>query len=212
MALATREELRPKIAASYSFKRHVVLMHIFTLAAIGGALSQLRELEPIELLAVPGTFLFANAVEYLFHRFPMHHLWPGFGLLFDRHTVHHHAYFRADSMLVQDSRDMRFVLFPVFAGVLVVLLTAVGGALLHLAVSWNVGVFFMATATLYYLVYEWFHASFHLATVERLARFPIIGRAARRHRLHHEPARMTEVNYNITFALFDRVFGTIDPS
>ncbi|MEZ0228912.1 MAG: sterol desaturase family protein [Planctomycetota bacterium] len=212
MALATRAELRPKIAASYSFARHVVLLHIFALGAIAGALSQLRGLQPIELVAVPATFLFANAVEYLFHRFPMHHLWPGLGFLFSRHTVHHHAYFRADAMLVGDSRDMRFVLFPVFAGLLVIALTAVGGALLYATVSWNAGLLFLATATLYYLVYEWFHASFHLASVEQLARIPLVGRAARRHRLHHEPARMTEVNYSITFALFDRLLGTIDRS
>lgn len=212
MALATRAELRPKIAARYSFARHVVLIHLFALAAIGAALAALRDLRPVELATVPASFLFANAVEYFFHRYPMHHRWPLLGFLFSRHTVHHHAYFRADSMLVEDSRDMRFVLFPALAGLSVIVLAGLGGAGLLLALGRNVGLLFVATATLYYLVYEWFHASFHLASVERLARVPLVGRAARRHRLHHVPERMTQVNYNITFAIFDRVLGTIEDS
>jgi len=209
MALATRAELKPKIAASYSFARHVVLLHFITLGAIGAALASLRALEPVELATVPATFLFASFVEYFFHRYPMHHRWPLMGFLFSRHTVHHHAYFRVDSMKVEDDRDMRFVLFPAFACLLVIALAGGGAALLGLALGRNVGLLFLATATLYYLVYEWFHASFHLVATERLERIPFVGSAARRHRLHHDPERMTSINFNITFAIVDRIFGTM---
>lgn len=210
--LATRAELRPKIEASYSCARHVALIHVFALPAIVAALALLRDLRPIELVAVPATFVFANAVEYGFHRYPMHHRWPLLGFLFSRHTVTHHAYFRAEDMLVTDKRDMRYVLFPALAGLAVIALGSGVGALVALGAGRNAGLLFAATATLYYLVYEWFHASFHLVAQERLARIPVLGAAARRHRLHHTPERMTEVDFNITIALFDRIFGTIADS
>lgn len=206
--LATREELRPSISPRYSFARHLVWLHLFTLGAIAGALFALRAPRLGELATVPATFVFANAIEYFFHRYPMHHRWPLFGLLFSRHTVHHHAYFRAGSMKVGDARDMRFVLFPAYASLLVIALTALGGSLLALALGRNVGLIFLATATFYYLLYEWFHASFHLVREETLERIPLVGKAALRHRLHHDPERMTAINFNITFAWVDRIVGT----
>jgi len=209
VSLATRAELRPRIEARYSCLRHVVLIHVLALGALAAALAALREPRAIELIALPATFLFANVVEYVFHRGPMHRRRALLGFLFERHTVVHHAYFRSEAMRIEDARDMRFVLFPAFACALVIALAALVALGVSFAISRNVALIFFATATLYYLVYEWFHASFHVFAVERLERIPLLGRAARRHRIHHDPARMTAVNFNITFPIVDRIAGTI---
>ncbi len=208
MGLATRAELRSKIPEGYSFARHVFWIHVFALGAIAAAIALVRDLDPDELLAVPATLVFANAVEYVFHRWPMHHDTRPLHFLFDRHTVHHHAYFRSDSMRVDEGRDMRFVLFPPLAAVAVIALDSGLGALLASALGRNVALLFCATGTSYYLAYEWCHASYHLVG-ERLERIPFLGAAARRHRIHHDPERMSRVNFNIPFALFDRLAGTI---
>src|SRR5581483_9407758 len=122
--LATREALREKIAPGYSFAWHAVSIHLVAFAFVGAALAFVRDLQPVELLAVPGTFLFANAVEYAAHRWPMHHRMGPLAVLFERHTVGHHAYFRAESMHVDGTRDMRMVLFPAWAAAVALALAA----------------------------------------------------------------------------------------
>jgi hypothetical protein len=206
--LATREALRPGISPRYSFARHVVLLHVLPLAAIAAALALLADLKPVELATVPAAFLFANLVEYVAHRGPMHHRTRPLAFLFERHTVGHHAYFRADSMRVDAPRDMRWVLFPAWAFPFLALTTAPAVLPLFLVLGRNVALLFFATAVAYYLLYEWLHASYHLFAIESLARIPFVGKAARRHRLHHDPARMNDVNFNITFPIVDRLLGT----
>jgi sterol desaturase/sphingolipid hydroxylase (fatty acid hydroxylase superfamily) len=212
VALATRAELRPTIADSYSFVRHAILLHVLALGAIGGALAFLRDVQQLELIAIPATFLFSNLVEYFAHRYPMHHPWRGLGALYERHAVYHHAYFRSDSMQINDMKDMRYVVFSWEATLAAIFTAAAGGAGVALLAGKNAGLLFGATATLYYLVYEWFHASFHFVAIERLAWIPILGTAAKRHRLHHDPERMTQANFNITFPIVDRIAGTIADS
>jgi len=208
VALATRAELRVEISPGYSCTRHVMALHFITFGTIATALAFLRSPSLAELATVPLAFLFANTVEYFVHRYPMHHRWPLLGFLFARHTVGHHAYFRRDSMLVDDARDVRFVLFPPLACLSAIAFAGTIGALLAVTITRNTGLLFLTTASFYYLLYEWFHASFHLAPVERLRWIPILGKAARRHGIHHDPSRMTDVNFNITVGLFDRLLGT----
>jgi hypothetical protein len=207
--LATREELKHKISPGYSFARHVVLIHIVVLAFVGAALAELRDLEPVELLAIPATFLFANVVEYVAHRYPMHHRMGPLAILFERHTVGHHAYFRAESMRVEGTHEMRFVLFPAWAAAVVLLISSPLGIGVALLASRNAGLLYVVTAAGYYLLYEWFHASYHLAGPERLARIPVLGAAAGRHARHHDPTHMTESDFNITFPIVDAIVGTM---
>jgi len=208
MTLATRAELRTTIEASYSCLLHVVTVHAIPIAAMTGAALLLREPRSTDLLAIPAALVVANTAEYFLHRYPMHHRTPGLGFLFERHTVAHHAYFRSDSMQIDDARDIRYVMFAPIAAVMAVALAAALAGLVALAFGRNVGLLFGAGALFYYLLYEWFHASFHLFRMEQLERIPILGRAARRHRIHHDSTRMGEANFNITWGLLDRILGT----
>jgi hypothetical protein len=208
--LATREELRSRIETRYSFALHAVAIHLVVLAYVATALAFIRDLRLDDLWAAPATFLFANVVEYLAHRFPMHHRTRALAIIFDRHNGHH-AFFRTDTMRVDGVRDMRFVMFPAWAAAIVLALASPLG----LWVAWftgsrNMGLLYVATAALYYLLYEWLHASYHLFP-DRVARVPVLGKASARHALHHDPSRMTEVNFNITFPIVDGIVGTRTP-
>lgn len=205
--LATRAELRDRIEPGYSFVRHALAVHAVALTALVGPLAFLHDVEPAQLATVPLTFLLANAIEYAAHRGPMHHATPGLSALFARHTLAHHAFFRADAMGIEGPREMRYVLFPAWAGALVLLLAAPLGVALGWLVARNVGLLYGATAASYYLLYEWMHSSYHLAP-ELVARVPLLRRAAARHTLHHDPARMTSVNFNIAFPIVDALLGT----
>ncbi|MBI3725528.1 sterol desaturase family protein [bacterium] len=206
--LRTREDITASPLPRYSFAFHALSVHVLALGAIAGALSFVRGLEPRELAVVPAGFLFANFFEYLFHRVPMHRKTRGLGILFARHTLLHHAYFRSESMRASSTSEMRFVVFPAWAFLVMLALTSPAYVLVGLALGKNVGLIFLATAVSYYLLYEWLHASYHLAPIDALSRIPLLGKAAARHRLRHDPGRMTEVNFNITFPVFDHLVGT----
>src|SRR6266851_1915254 len=57
---------------------------------------------------------------------------------------------------------------------------------------------FVVTAMAYFLLYEWFHLAAHLGF-------------GRHHAAHHDPRAMTAHNFNITFPICDKLFGTCAP-
>ncbi|MFN2548059.1 MAG: sterol desaturase family protein [Myxococcales bacterium] len=152
------------------------------------------------LLTVPITFLYANLVEWLAHRGPMHNRRRFLGLVFKRHTLMHHHFFTHDSMQLESTRDFKMVLFPP-----VLLLFFFGlfalpiGFLLRAVAGMNVAAFFVATAMSYYMLYEWLHLAYHLG---------LGGELRLHHQAHHDPANMNRTNFNITFPICDRLFGT----
>ncbi len=89
------------------------------------------------------------------------------------------------------------------------LFAAPAGAILYFLASPNVGFLFIFTAILYYLNYELFHFSYHVDPGSRLGRLPIIRHLRRHHVLHHNQALMTRCNFNITYPICDRLFGTL---
>ena len=152
------------------------------------------------LLTVPITFLYANLVEWLAHRGPMHKPKKLLRLVYQRHTLLHHAFFTHESMQLEGTRDFKMVLFPpvllifffgLFALPIGLLLNALAGA--------NVAALFVITAMSYYLLYEWLHLGYHLG---------LGGPLRSLHQTHHDPQRMTS-NFNITFPICDRLFGTL---
>ncbi|MDH3757296.1 MAG: sterol desaturase family protein, partial [Gammaproteobacteria bacterium] len=82
------------------------------------------------------------------------------------------------------------------------------GAILYFLVSSNVCYLFVFTAILYYLNYELFHFCYHLDPRSRLGHLPVIRRLRRNHVAHHDKALMTRYNFNITYPICDRLFGT----
>lgn len=165
-------------------------------------------------LALPVGVVLGNVIEYLLHRFPMHRRYPGLKQAFRQHTVLHHRFFTHKQIEVEESRDYFFVLFPIVVG-----LGSLASVGLFYLLSWMVfGVgfasLFAITLVLYYLALDGVHLMCHLP----LRCFEPGGLLAYRpliylhdlHRRHHNPKRMREVNFNITFPLIDWWAGTLD--
>jgi hypothetical protein len=207
---AFRQEYRQQhIGPRYSGALHFAFTSIGSLAVIGAALAQLRAPTLLQLVTVPATFLFANLVEYLGHKGPMHKRRRALAILFERHTQQHHRYYTHEAMSYEGTRDFKMVLFPPV--MLLFFLGAVAapvGGLLFLLASRNVAFLYVATAMGYFLTYEWLHFCHHLPPDGPLGRLPFLRRLRANHQAHHDPARMNSCNFNITFPICDRLFGT----
>jgi hypothetical protein len=162
----------------------------------------------VELAMIPVFFLFANLVEYLGHRGPMHHRGKALAILFDRHARQHHRFFTHDAMESESSRDFQMVLFPP-----IMLAFFLGGVApigygIALLTTANLGYLFVLTGFSYFLMYEWMHWSYHQPSTSRIGGSRLIARLRRHHLLHHDLEQMTAVNFNITFPIGDWLFGT----
>ncbi|MEM6991095.1 MAG: sterol desaturase family protein [Myxococcota bacterium] len=199
-----------QIPARYRGWAHLSFTSVGSLAAIALAAASVHEVSAFEWLTVPLTFLFANFAEYAGHRGPMHHKRRGMQLLHERHTLQHHRFYTHDAMQAESSTDFHMVLFPpvlliFFLGLLA---TPIGFGL-FLVTTANVGWLFVATAVGYFLTYEWLHFAYHLPTTSWVARLPLMGRLRQHHTHHHNARWMGRYNFNITFPIADRVFGTV---
>lgn len=210
---AFREEYRAKeIGPRYSGWLHFATTTTGSFAAIAFAAWHVRGPSALAWLTVPLTFLFANVVEFLGHRGPMHHRRPALDILFRRHTLEHHRFFTHEAMSYESSRDFKMVLFPP-----VMLLFFLGGvaspiaALLFLVASPAVAWLFVATAVGYFLAYEWLHFAHHLPERSLVARTPLLRALRRHHQAHHHPRFMSTCNFNVSFPIADRLFGTMAP-
>ncbi|MFL5319893.1 MAG: fatty acid hydroxylase family protein, partial [Myxococcaceae bacterium] len=72
----------------------------------------------------------------------------------------------------------------------------------------NAGWLFAATGVGYYLTYEWFHFAYHLPENSAVGRIGLVRVLRKHHADHHDLTRMGRYNFNITFPIFDSVFGT----
>ena len=165
---------------------------------------------PAEWLTIPVVFLYANLVEYLGHRGPMHHPVRWLGLLYRRHTRQHHRFFTHEAMSYDSSADFKAVLFPP-----VMIVFFIGGfgvpmwLLLHFVATDNVAWLAVATGIAYYLNYEWLHFAYHCSPDSWIGRIPGVQRLRRLHLRHHEPRLMLRYNFNITYPIGDWVFSTL---
>jgi len=180
------------------------------LLVIIACLWRLDGVRPLEWLTLPITFLYANLVEYIGHRGPMHHPRQGLRLIFQRHVLQHHRFFRDDAMAFDNSRDFKAVLFPSVLIVFYLLIFALPAGLL---VAWlfsaNAALLFVAMAVGYFLNYELLHFAYHAAPGSWLSRMPLIRRLGRLHTFHHRPELMQHYNFNITYPFADLLFGTL---
>ena len=204
------EYRRTELGRNYSGWGHFAFTSIGSLLAIGFALTRLQGVRGWEWAVVPATFLFANLAEYFGHKGPMHHLRPGLRLVFHRHTQQHHRFFTFEHMQCTRTSDFKMILFPP-----VMLLFFLGGIatpaglLVYFLVSPNAGWLFAATAVGYFLLYEWLHFAYHQPPVGIWRHLPGLAWLRRHHQLHHDPQRMDR-NFNLTFPIADRIFGTMD--
>jgi hypothetical protein len=166
----------------------------------------------LELAMIPVFFVIANLVEYFGHRGPMHHRRGALAILFERHTQQHHRFYTHEAMESESHRDFQMVLFPpIMLGFFLGGVAPVG-ALIGLGTTANIGYLFVATSFSYFLLYEWMHFAYHQPATSAIGGSRLIARLRRHHLVHHDPARMTTCNFNITFPIGDAVFGTMASS
>jgi sterol desaturase/sphingolipid hydroxylase (fatty acid hydroxylase superfamily) len=201
------------IPADYSPWRHMALTLALasTLAAVGVALAV--RARAADWLLLPGFWVIANLIEWLVHRNPMHRpLRPR--IMYRNHAQLHHLAFTDGRMVIGPTRDLGLIMMPWYTmlGLFVIAspIMVIAGVLRGPGLS---GVFLLG-AVAYFLFYEALHALYHLPD-ERLDRAGIGRlRAFRRlqahHRHHHVLGRMAAVNFNVTFPLWDRLFGTLE--
>jgi hypothetical protein len=193
----------------YSGAGHLAFILVFGLGGIAIAIGQLDSVSLLEWLTVPVAFVYANFCEYAGHRWVMHRPVRGLGLVFHRHTHQHHRFFTARFMAMDSRLDFRAVLFPPLLMVFFFGAFALPvGVALALLLSANVALLFLITALAYYLNYELLHLAYHLPESSRWFRLPGLKTLRRLHHSHHEPATMSHRNFNITYPIFDWIFGT----
>lgn len=178
------------------------------LGIVAAAAWQIEDVAPLEWLTIPLAFLFANFVEYMVHRGPLHVKKQPLEILFNRHTLLHHDYFRHTDMAFTRRQELVAVLFPYWAIGLVLAAALVPYALLLMIATPNVAHLFVIVAIGYYLLYEWLHLVYHLPDESWVARLGLVQRLRQHHRIHHHRKLMTHYNFNITFPIFDMVFRT----
>lgn len=214
LTLQRRDELRARLVAEiprwYSPWLHLAFPSLVGLSVIVASLVMLRNCQPVELVAVPLTFLLLNAGEWRIHRDVLHKRTPPLAELYDRHTPQHHMIFVTDDMAIRSAREFRLVLIPAYG-----IIAAAVGALPIPALLWagfaqrNAALLFMATTMAYVVAYEWLHLSYHAPADSFVGRLRLIQRLRRHHAVHHAPELMQKWNFNVTVPLWDWVRRTI---
>ncbi|MCW9015989.1 MAG: hypothetical protein OQJ89_03430, partial [Kangiellaceae bacterium] len=104
-----REHHQPK---TYNGWVHLGFSMAMAMGALLVSASQLESVTILEWLVIPVTFIYANIVEYVIHRFPMHRPFKKLKLLFRRHARQHHRFFTDKAMQFDSIDDLAAVLFP----------------------------------------------------------------------------------------------------
>ena len=197
------------IRRGYSGAGHLAFILVFALGGIAIAGLQLDSVSPLEWLTLGIAFVYANFVEYVGHRWVMHRPVRGLKLVFHRHTHQHHRFFTSRFMAMENALDFKAVLFPPLLMVFFFGAFALPvGLLLASIVSANVAWLFVIAALAYYLNYELLHLAYHLPEESPWLRVPGLRHLRRLHHAHHTPSIMAHKNFNITYPIFDWIFGT----
>lgn len=213
LTLERRDELRARLVAEiptfYSPWAHLAFPSLVGIGTIVACVLLLRDLRPLQLLAVPLSFLVLNAGEWRIHRDLLHKRTPPLTILYDRHTPQHHMVFVTDDMAIRSTREFYLVLIPFYG-----ILAAGVGALPIPLTLWlgfgmrNAALLFMATTMAYVVLYEWLHLAYHAPADSFVGRMKLIARLKRHHAVHHAPELMQKWNFNVTIPLWDWVRRT----
>jgi hypothetical protein len=198
-----RADLLAKIPGWYSGLAHFGAINVVGLVVIVASILLLERPTWWHAALVPAFFVFANLFEWWVHRGPLHHPARGLRSLYERHTRSHHIAFVDDAMEIRSHRELRLVLFPPFVFPLLLLMNAPLFALLALAGGLDLALVFLASSVAYYLVYEWFHTLHHWPREGWFGRRPLVQRLRAHHQAHHDPRRMIQGNWNVSFPLWD---------
>ena len=200
-----------EISTRYRGRWHLAFTLGFGIGVIAFCLSRIAGWPtPLEWLAVPITFVYANLVEYWGHRTAMHRPVRGLRLIYRRHAGQHHRFFTDSAMALESERDLKAVLFPpILVGFFLTAFALPAGWLVAVLTTPNTAYLLVATALAYFLNYELLHLAYHLPHTHWLARVPGVARLRRLHLRHHDLRLMASCNFNITYPICDWVFRTL---
>lgn len=164
-------------------------------------------------LAVPAFWLVANVVEWLIHRYPMHRpLVPR--VLYRNHALIHHRAFTGTDQEIREPCELSVVMMPWYTLLLVFLSASPIALVAGLVGGAELAGVFLLSSVAYFLFYELVHTLHHLpkASLQRSwwGRRRMLATMRANHHHHHQLERMTEVNFNVTFAMADRLLGTYE--
>jgi hypothetical protein len=209
--LDTGELSRPELVETgYSWRWHA--LRTLTLATLIGAfgLYLARSASLLDWLFVPGFLVAANAIEWSVHRGPMHRL-VGPRFFYKNHTLLHHRAFLHDHMQVDDMRELSLIMMPWYTMLLIFGIASPIALVAGLIRGPGVAGMFFLVAAIYFLMYESFHALYHMPRplLQRLhLDGPVFRWLQAHHRHHHRLDRMSKTNFNVTFPLMDWLMRT----
>ena len=201
------------IRAGYSPWRHMALTLVLAMLLATLGLWLAAHARATDWLMLPAFLVIANFIEWMVHRHPMHRpLQPR--IMYRNHAQLHHLAFTDGHMVIGPTRELGLIMMPWYTmlGLFVVAspIMVVAGVLRGRGLA---GVFLLG-AVGYFLCYELLHALYHLPddTLNRagIGRLRAFRRLQAHHRHHHILGRMAAVNFNVTFPLMDRLFGTLE--
>jgi sterol desaturase/sphingolipid hydroxylase (fatty acid hydroxylase superfamily) len=201
------------IEAGYSPWRHMALTLVLATALATVGLALAARARAADWLLLPAFLVLANFLEWMVHRHPMHRpLRPR--IMYRNHAQLHHLAFTDANMVIGPSEDLGLIMMPWYTMLgLFALASPVMVAAGLLRGPGLAGVFLLG-AVAYFLCYELLHALYHLpdAVLDRagIGRVRAFRRLQAHHRHHHILGRMAAVNFNVTFPLMDRLFGTLE--
>ncbi|NDG84619.1 MAG: fatty acid hydroxylase family protein [Proteobacteria bacterium] len=161
---------------------------------------------------IPAMLVIASLVEYLTHRFPLHHRLPFSGPAYTQHTLRHHQFFTHSAIEAKETHDFHQILFPVWGVALIQYGLNLPLALLlwHLADPMK-GALALILGPAFFFAYETIHAICHFPLSSRVFLIPGLRFLREHHRIHHHKSMMSRWNFNIVFPLWDWILGTRAP-
>lgn len=208
--LAMRERFRAETPPGYQPLLHLAMPLLVGLPVIAWCVAGLEGPGLRDMAVVPATWVAAIATEWRIHRDLLHRRAPPLEVLYEAHTVSHHAMYVEGAMAISSLSEVRGILFPPWATAAAAIGTAPIAWLLGQVLGGDAGRLFWATSLAYLITYEALHLSFHLPRAHPIRRLRVIARLSRNHTRHHDPRRMQRKNFGVTSTLWDRVRGTLD--
>jgi len=199
------------LAAGYSPARHMALTLTIGFALATLAVRLAVHARPVDWVLAPFFLVVANLIEWMVHRYPMHHPQPP-RMMYRNHTLLHHLAFTHGQMPITRPAELGLVMMPWYTMIGIFMVTSplivVAGLLRGPGLA---GIFLLA-AVAYFLSYETLHSLYHLpdTTLNRLGvgRWRSFRALQAHHTHHHVLGRMAHVNFNVTIPLMDLVLGT----
>ena len=207
-----RQVYRERIATWYNGYLHIAIIYIIGFSALYIYTTNIANVRWWEWLTVPVVFLICNLFEWWIHRYIMHRpvRWKGARAIYTRHTLMHHQFFTDNEVRFAGQHDWRVTVFPPYALVVFILMSAGPAFVLGWLVSPNVGWLLITTTTSIYLIYEFMHFCCHIDENWFVRYCPFVNTIRRHHKAHHNQSVMMETNMNLTFPVADWLFGTSD--